>query len=197
MTVRLGIMGGTFDPIHNAHMMKASEAAYRLGLDRVVFIPAGRPWQKDLTLVSDAEARYEMTRLAVAPDSRFTVSRMEIDRAGPTYAVDTLRELQGLHGARVELYFIAGADILHTIATWREALALTELARFVFCSRPGYELVPTELPFRATLLQVPVWEISSTVIRLRVSRGQPIRYLVPDPVADFIEQRGLYRAAAR
>ncbi|MFC4588722.1 nicotinate-nucleotide adenylyltransferase [Sphaerisporangium corydalis] len=195
MAVRLGIMGGTFDPIHNVHLLKASEAAYRLGLDEVLFVPAGRPWQKDLLRVSGAEERYVMTRLAVAADPRFSVSRMEVDRAGPTYAVDTLRELRRLHGPCVQLFFIAGADVLASIATWREARSLGELAHFVFCSRPGYELGGSSLlgRERVTLLHVPVWEISSTVIRQRVSRVQSIRYLVPDPVVDYITERGLYR----
>lgn len=195
MTVRLGIMGGTFDPIHNVHLLKASEAAHRLGLDEVLFVPAGRPWQKDLLKVSAAEERYAMTSLAVAPNARFSASRMEVDRAGPTYAVDTLRELRHLHGPGAQLYFIAGADVLASIASWREAHSLTELAHFVFCSRPGYELAGTGLLLRdrVTLLHVPVWEISSTVIRQRVNRGQSIRYLVPDPVADYIAERGLYR----
>ncbi|WP_283137452.1 nicotinate-nucleotide adenylyltransferase [Rhizohabitans arisaemae] len=199
MTVRLGIMGGTFDPIHNVHLLKASEAAHRLGLDEVVFIPAGRPWQRDLRTVSDAEERYAMTKLAVAADSRFTASRMELDRPGPTYTVDTLRELRRIHGPRTRLFFIAGADVLASIGTWHESRSLTDLAHFVFCSRQGYERVdvaPT-LGDRVTLLHVPVWEISSTAIRRRVSRGQPIRYLVPDPVLDHIAHRGLYRAGVR
>ncbi|WP_228646245.1 nicotinate-nucleotide adenylyltransferase [Microtetraspora sp. AC03309] len=198
MTVRLGIMGGTFDPIHNVHLLKASEAAPRLDLDEVVFIPAGSPWQKDLREVSDAEERYAMTKLAVAPDPRFSASRMEIDRTGPTYTVDTLRELRRLYGPRARLYFIAGADVLGSIGTWHEAWSLKELAHFVFCSRQGYELADGALPLRGRvmLLHVPVWEISSTVIRRRVSRGQPIRNLVPDPVADHIVRRGLYRAGA-
>jgi nicotinate-nucleotide adenylyltransferase len=230
MTVRLGIMGGTFDPIHNVHLLKASEAAHRLGLDEVVFVPAGRPWQKDPRKVSAAEERYAMTELAVAPDPRFSASRMEIDRAGPTYAVDTLRELRRLHGPRAKLYFIAGADVLASITTWREAHSLPELAHFVFCSRQGYELTDPIPPLGTygsedkgegigesdgdpdpdrdgegstvryqdhfTLLHVPVWEVSSTVIRQRVRCGQSVRHLVPDSVADYIAERGLYRAEA-
>ena len=196
MSIRLGVMGGTFDPIHHAHLANASEAAHCLGLDAVLFIPAGRPWQK--RGVSAAEDRYAMTRLAVTGNPRFSASRLEIDRPGPTYTVETLRELRARHGARAKLYFIAGADVLASIGTWREAARLTALAHFVFCARAGYPLATTaSLGERVSLLDVPVLGISSTLIRRRVRQGMPIRYLVPDRVADYVARTGLYRRAQR
>src|SRR5688500_3114467 len=133
--MRLGVMGGTFDPIHVGHLVIASEVAYALGLDEVVFVPAGRPWQKEGRAVSPGEDRYEMVRLATADDPRFTASRMEVDREGPTYTADTLRALAG---DGTELFFITGADALAQVPTWREPEALFALATFVGATRPGY-----------------------------------------------------------
>ncbi|HEV7931436.1 MAG TPA: nicotinate-nucleotide adenylyltransferase [Actinomadura sp.] len=193
MGVRLGIMGGTFDPIHNVHLLNASEAAHRLGLDEIVFVPAGRPWQKDV--MSSGEQRLAMTIIATKPHPAFSVSRMEIDRSGPTYTIDTLRELRRALGREVELFFILGADLLAGLSTWRDADLLAGLAHFVVCSRPGYSLHDGGLPSgRVTLLQVSDLVSSSTLIRERVGRGEPIRHLVPAPVADFIEDHGLYRS---
>ncbi|MGH3392009.1 MAG: nicotinate-nucleotide adenylyltransferase [Actinomadura sp.] len=193
MGVRLGIMGGTFDPIHNMHLLKADEVARRLGLDEVVFVPAGRPAQKDS--YAPAERRLAMTTIATRPHPAFSVSRIEIDRSGPTYTIDTLREFHRTLGADVELFFIAGADLQAGLHTWWEAESLTDYAHFVFCSRPGYVLHGAGLPAdRLTLLQVRQEEISSTSIRRRVRAGEPIRHLVPDPVAEYIEVHGLYRS---
>jgi nicotinate-nucleotide adenylyltransferase len=193
---RLGVLGGTFDPIHNAHLRTASEAARRMGLDEVIFMPAGWPWQKDLAMVTSREDRYSMTRLAVSAIPDFSVSRMEIDRAGPSFTVDTVRELRDLHGDAVELYMIAGADIITSIFGWRDATLLFELANFAFCSRAGFPLAQGSLPnHRTTLLHTTVREVSSTLIRGRVRRGESIRHLVPAVVADYIQDRGLYRAA--
>ncbi|MBC6465251.1 nicotinate-nucleotide adenylyltransferase [Actinomadura alba] len=185
-------MGGTFDPIHNVHLLKANKVARCLGLDEVVFVPAGRPWQKDM--VSPPEQRLAMTTIATRPHPRFSVSRIEIDRSGPTYTVDTLRELRRTLGWEVELFFIAGADVQARLHTWRDAEILTDFAHFVFCSRPGYVLRDDgRLTERVTLLQIPHGEISSTLIRRRVAAGEPIRHLVPGPVASYIEEHGLYR----
>ncbi|HVF04247.1 MAG TPA: nicotinate-nucleotide adenylyltransferase [Frankiaceae bacterium] len=187
---RLGVMGGTFDPIHLGHLVCASEVAYALRLDEVVFVPAGRPWQKEGQAVSPGEDRYEMARLATADDDRFRVSRAEIDRDGYTYTVDTLRELAA---DDVELFFITGADALAQVLTWHDPEALFALATFVGASRPGYAVDATAFPDGAvTLVDTPALDISATECRSRVARGAPIRYLVPAPVADYIAARGLY-----
>jgi len=188
--MRLGVMGGTFDPIHLGHLVCASEVAYALALDEVVFVPAGRPWQKEGRALSSGEDRYAMTRLATDDDDRFTASRAEIDRDGPTYTVDTLRELAG---DGVELFFIAGADALAQVGTWREPEALFGLATFVGVTRPGYAVDASRMPAdRVRLVDTPALDISATDCRSRVARGAPIRYLVPSPVADYIAARGLY-----
>ena len=188
--MRLGVMGGTFDPIHLGHLVCASEVAYALALDEVVFVPAGRPWQKEGRPMSSGEDRYEMTRLATQDDERFTVSRSEVDRPGPTYTLDTLRELAA---DGTELFFLTGADALAQVLTWREPEALFGLATFVGASRPGYTVDTTDFPDGAvTLVDTPALDISATDCRSRVARGAPIRYLVPDAVADYIAARGLY-----
>lgn len=193
MGMRLGIIGGTFDPIHNVHLLKANEAACHLGLDEVIFVPAGRPWQKDVH--SSAEQRLAMTIIATRSHPAFSVSRIEIDRSGPTYTIDTLRELRRTLGWEVELFFIAGADVQARLHTWRDAGNLADYTHFVFCSRPGYVLREAGLPAdRVILIQVLQHDISSTLIRRRVRAGESIRHLVPDPVADYIEEHGLYRS---
>ena len=186
-------MGGTFDPIHLGHLVCASEVAYALALDEVVFVPAGRPWQKEGTAISPAEDRYEMTRLATSGDSRFSVSRAEIDRPGQTFTVDTLRALAG---EETELFFITGADALAQVPTWREAASLFDLATFVGVTRPGYTVDASALPGPVTLVDTPPLAISGTDCRSRVARGAPIRYLVPDAVAGYIAERGLYAGGA-
>lgn len=186
-------MGGTFDPIHLGHLVCASEVAYALSLDEVVFVPAGRPWMKEGTAISAAEDRYEMTRLATAGDPRFSVSRTEIDRPGQTFTVDTLRELAG---EETELFFVTGADALAQVASWREAEVLFGLATFVGVGRPGYTVDPSALPGPVTFVETPALAISSTDCRSRVARGAPITYLVPDAVAAYIAERGLYAGSA-
>ena len=199
---RLGVMGGTFDPIHQGHLVAASEVASRLELDEVVFVPTGQPWQKLAPensslnhLVSPAEDRYLMTVIATSPDPRFTVSRVDIDRPGPTYTKDTLADLRVERGADTDLYFITGADALAQILSWRDAGALAELAHFVGVSRPGYAPpAPSGLPRDGvTVLEIPALAISSSDCRARVHQGQPVRYLVPDGVVSYIDKRGLYR----
>jgi nicotinate-nucleotide adenylyltransferase len=182
-------MGGTFDPIHLGHLVCASEVAYALALDEVVFVPAGRPWQKEGNAISPGEDRYEMARLATAGDPRFSVSRTEIDRPGQTYTVDTLRELAD---GETELFFVTGADALAQVATWRDVEALFALATFVGVGRPGYTVDPSSLPGPVTFVDTPPLAISATDCRSRVARGAPIRYLVPDAVASYIADRGLY-----
>ncbi|BAK36614.1 nicotinate-nucleotide adenylyltransferase [Microlunatus phosphovorus NM-1] len=193
---RLGVMGGTFDPIHHGHLVAASEVASRFGLDEVVFVPTGQPWQKSHKKVSSAEDRYLMTVIATASNPRFSVSRVDIDRGGPTYTVDTLRDLHAERGDDIDLYFITGADALAQILTWRDVEEMFRLAHFVGCTRPGVELHSPVIegvpPERITLLEVPALAISSTGCRERVTARQPIWYLVPDGIVQYIAKRGLY-----
>jgi nicotinate-nucleotide adenylyltransferase len=191
---RIGIMGGTFDPIHHGHLVAASEVAERFGLDEVVFVPTGQPWQKSGTHVSAAEDRYLMTVIATASNPRFGVSRADIDRVGPTYTVDTLRDLRKVYGDSAELYFITGADALERILSWKDADEMFSLAHFVGVTRPGFELSDAHLPANAaTLVQVPAMAISSSDCRRRVTAGKPVWYLVPDGVVQYIAKRRLYR----
>jgi nicotinate-nucleotide adenylyltransferase len=191
---RIGIMGGTFDPIHHGHLVAASEVADRFALDEVVFVPTGQPWQKGDVAVSPAEDRYLMTVIATASNPRFHVSRVDIDRPGPTYTVDTLRDLREAYGSDTELYFITGADALEMILSWKDADQVFELAHFVGVTRPGFELSDAHLPAdTVSLVQVPAMAISSTDCRTRVCDGKPVWYLVPDGVVQYIAKRHLYR----
>jgi nicotinate-nucleotide adenylyltransferase len=199
-TLRLGIMGGTFDPIHHGHLVAASEAATRFSLDEVVFVPTGQPWQKQDTDVSPAEHRYLMTVVATASNPRFTVSRVDLERPGPTYTIETLRDLRAVRGQRAQgtdLFFITGADALAQILTWKDSDELFELAHFIGVTRPGHDLSGDGLPAdRVSLLEVPAMAISSSAVRERVHAGEPIWYLVPDGVVQYIGKYGLYRAPA-
>jgi nicotinate-nucleotide adenylyltransferase len=188
-------MGGTFDPIHHGHLVAASEVQAWFDLDEVVFVPTGQPWQKADRVVSPAEHRYLMTVVATASNPRFTVSRVDIDRGGPTYTIDTLRDLADVY-PDAELFFITGADALGEIFTWRDAERLFELAHFVGCTRPGYETdpsllagIPTE---RLTLIEIPALAISSSDCRERRIAGEPVWYLVPDGVVQYIAKHDLY-----
>jgi nicotinate-nucleotide adenylyltransferase len=189
-------MGGTFDPIHHGHLVAASEVQSWFGLSEVVFVPTGQPWQKSERQVSPAEHRYLMTVIATASNPRFWVSRVDIDRDGPTYTADTLRDLQA-QMPDAELYFITGADALGDIFTWRDAAGLFELAHFVGCTRPGYEMdrstlagIPSD---RVTIVEIPALAISSTDCRERQAAGDPVWYLVPDGVVQYINKHNLYR----
>ncbi|MDT5013130.1 MAG: nicotinate-nucleotide adenylyltransferase [Mycobacterium sp.] len=196
---RLGVMGGTFDPIHNGHLVAASEVADRFDLDEVVFVPTGEPWQKAGRHVTPAEDRYLMTVIATASNPRFSVSRVDIERGGRTYTTDTLRDLRALYPDS-ELYFITGADALASILSWQDVEELFSLARFVGVSRPGYVLdgghvsaAVKSLPSDAlTLLEVPALAISSTDCRSRASQDRTIWYLVPDGVVQYVAKRNLY-----
>ena len=193
---RIGVMGGTFDPIHHGHLVAASEVAHRFGLDDVVFVPTGEPWQKRGRSVSPAEDRYLMTVIATASNPRFSVSRVDIDRRGPTFTVDTLRDLLRQNPG-VEIFFITGADALEKILTWRGWEEMFELATFVGVSRPGFELSDTHLAQigdgRVHLLEIPALAISSTECRRRAAEDAPVWYLVPDGVVQYIAKRNLYR----
>lgn len=194
--LRLGVMGGTFDPIHHGHLVAASEVAARFALDEVVFVPTGVPWQKRDRQVSLAEDRYLMTVIATASNPRFSVSRVDIDRPGDTYTVDTLKDLRVERGDDVDLFFITGADALRQILTWRGADELFDLAHFVGVSRPGVPMDATDIAHlpsgKVTLLEVPAMAISSTACRERAEGGLPIWYLVPDGIVQYIAKRGLY-----
>jgi nicotinate-nucleotide adenylyltransferase len=190
---RIGIMGGTFDPIHHGHLVAASEVAGRFGLDEVVFVPTGTPYQKG-SGVSPPEDRYLMTVIATASNPQFTVSRADIDREGPTYTVDTLRDLRKVYGPDAELFFITGADALERILSWKDALEMLSLAHFIGVTRPGFVLTAEHLPAdTVALVEVPALSISSSDCRARVAAGKPVWYLVPDGVVQYIAKRRLYR----
>ncbi|HSV40137.1 MAG TPA: nicotinate-nucleotide adenylyltransferase [Nocardioidaceae bacterium] len=193
---RVGVMGGTFDPIHHGHLVAASEVQSWFGLDEVVFVPTGEPYHKDIGDVSPAEDRYLMTVIATASNPGFSVSRVDIDRDGPTYTIDTLRDLHA-QDPDAELYFITGADALGDILKWRDQEQLFELAHFVGCTRPGYEMVPSTLDGmpadRVTIVEIPALAISSTDCRVRTAKGEPVWYLVPDGVVQYIAKHHLYQ----
>jgi nicotinate-nucleotide adenylyltransferase len=191
---KIGVMGGTFDPVHHGHLVAASEVADRFGLDEVVFVPTGQPWQKSERQVSRAEDRYLMTVVATASNPRFSVSRVDVDRGGPTYTADTLADLNAEY-PDARLFFITGADALAQILSWHRYEQLFELAHFIGVTRPGYTLGDDHLPEGAvSLVEVPAMAISSTDCRQRVANGHPVWYLVPDGVVQYISKRNLYRA---
>ena len=191
---RIGVMGGTFDPIHHGHLVAASEVAHSFGLDEVIFVPTGEPWQK--SGVSLSEHRYLMTVIATASNPSFTVSRVDIDRHGPTYTIDTLRDLKAQR-PDAEFFFITGADAVAQILSWRDHDELWDLAHFVAVSRPGHVLSTDGLPpGDVSQLEVPALAISSTDCRSRVREGDPVWYLVPDGVVQYIAKHHLYRSTS-
>jgi len=191
---RVGIMGGTFDPIHHGHLVAASEVAQSFHLDEVLFVPTGQPYMK--SDVSDSEHRYLMTVVATASNPMFTVSRVDIDRDGPTYTIDTLRDIRAQRPDS-ELFFITGADAVAQILDWKDVRELWDLAHFVAVTRPGHDLSVSGLPESdVSLLEVPALAISSTDCRARVGRGFPVWYLVPDGVVQYISKHHLYRSNA-
>lgn len=203
---RLGVMGGTFDPIHYGHLVAAAAAAEEFALEQVVFVPAGQPPHKQPEAVSDSGHRYLMTVLATVANERFTVSRVDIDRPGPSYTVDTLAELHRRYTSDTELYFITGADAMLQILQWKDGASLFELCHFIAATRPGYGLsrlksvlgpIADRFADRIHPLQVPALAISSTDIRRRVREGRSARYLLPDPVWHYIMKNGLYRWPAK
>ncbi len=197
---RIGVMGGSFDPIHNGHLVAASEVAARFRLDRVIFSPTGQAWHKDSRGAASAELRYLMTVVATAADLRFNVTRVDIDRGGPTFTVDTLRDLQeefakALPNAKADWFFITGADALSEIVGWKDPDGILDRAHLVGVTRPGHVLEDPGLPSgKVTLIEVPALAISSTDVRARVAKGAPIRYLVPDGVGQLIAKHELYRS---
>jgi nicotinate-nucleotide adenylyltransferase len=192
---RLGVMGGTFDPIHYGHLVTAEEALEQFELEGVLFVPTGRPWMKEHEVVSPPEDRYLMTVIATASNPLFSVSRIEVDRDGPTYTVETLRSLKADLDA--DLFFVTGADAILEMFQWKEPEELFQLAHFIAATRPGYDIAGFEVPAHAKdavrVMNIPALAISSTDIRSRVQAGGPIRYLVPEGVKSYIEKAGLYR----
>ena len=195
---RLGVMGGTFDPIHHGHLVTAEEALWQFELDEVLFVPTGEPWMKEDSRVTPPEDRYLMTVIATAGNPHFSVSRVEIDRLGPSYTRDTLSALREGEGEGAELYFITGADAILEIFHWKDPEEVLSLAHVIAATRPGYDIArfeaeaPTRHP-NVSVMTVPALAISSTDIRGRVAEGRPIRYLVPEGVKTYIDKAGLYR----
>jgi len=191
-------MGGTFNPIHTGHLVTADEARHAFDLDEIVFVPAGRPWQKDRADVAPAEDRYLMTVIATASDPSFRVSRIELDREGPTYTLDTMRLLRD-EEPDAEFLFITGADAILQILTWKDPAAILRETRFIAATRPGYDLdrlekeLPEDLEDRVSVMEIPALSISSTDVRRRAREGRPLTYLVPPGVAAYIRKAGLYR----
>jgi nicotinate-nucleotide adenylyltransferase len=191
---RVGVMGGTFDPVHHGHLVAGSEVAHIFALDEVIFVPTGQPYQKSDREISSAEDRYLMTVIATASNPRFSVSRVDIDRPGPTYTIDTLRDLRTERGDDADLFFITGADALSRMLSWQDVDELFTLAHFVGCTRPGHRLTGHGLPEdKVSLVEIPALAISSSECRHRVAAGEPVWYLVPDGVVQYIAKRGLYR----
>jgi len=198
--MRIGVLGGTFDPIHNGHLTIALEVRTKLNLTRVLFVPAGQPWLKTDRVISAAEHRRELVRLAIAGSPYFKLSTVEIDRPGPSYAVDTMEELKSRLGAGGELFFILGWDSLAELPQWHEPRRLLWLCRLVIVPRPGYpppdlDLLEEAIPGlsqRVTLLDGPEVDISASLVRERVARGDSIGHLVPGPVEKYIRERRLY-----
>jgi len=202
--VRLGIMGGTFDPIHFGHLVTAEEALVQFNLDRVLFMPTGHPALKSKQRVTPPEDRYLMTVVATATNPDFDVSRMEVDRPGLTFTIDTLLALRDTYGPSTELFFITGADAVWEIVGWKDAEKVADLATFIAATRPGYDLAAARgehearaTGFRIEYIEVPALAISSTDLRERVAAGRAIRYLTPESVVAYIAKRGLYREAGR
>ena len=197
---KLGVLGGTFDPVHLGHLIIAEEAADRLGLDVVVFVPARDPWRKERSDIASAADRMAMVRLATRDNPRFRVSEVDLKREGPSYSVDTLDDLREQEDD-AQLYFLVGYDTLMDIPHWREPKRLMNLAHLVTVVRPGYaidfEVLERVMPgvrHNVTLLEIPEVGISSTEVRRRIAAGKSVRYWVPEPVAEYIRQRGLYGA---
>jgi nicotinate-nucleotide adenylyltransferase len=198
--VNIGVLGGTFDPIHMGHLIVAEEVRTRLNLAEVLFVPAGQPWLKPGSSTSAAEHRVEMVRLAITDKPYFKLSTMEIERPGPSYTVDTIAELQGQLGAEAELFFILGCDSLAGLPQWRESFRLIKMCRLVAVPRVGYavpdlkslEVAISGLSQRVILMDKPEIDISASGIRNQVAQGLSIRHLVPQPVDEYIRQHKLY-----
>ena len=190
---RIGVMGGTFDPVHRGHMVAATQALGAFDLDRVIFMPTGQPWQK--SSYSNSEDRWLMAVLAALANARFAVSRLELDRKGPTYTADTMQELGAFYGPAARLFFIAGADAILKIGTWKGVERLKGVTEMIAVTRPGFDLRPLQPAPEWPVIHVmdmPPVDVSATDIRRRVRSGRPIGDLVPPAVEHYIRERGLY-----
>jgi nicotinate-nucleotide adenylyltransferase len=202
MADTIGIMGGTFDPIHFGHLVAAEEARVRFGLSRVVFVPNGRPPHKKDYPVTPAEHRCQMVVLATAGNPAFETSRIEIDRPGPSYAIDTVRAFRSQLGPGTHLYFITGVDAIREVLTWREPRQLAQVCEFIAVTRPGCDLaslrdaVGGEIHPHIHVLDIPGLAVSSTELRRRAASGEPLRYLTPEPVLRYIAAHSLYAGGA-
>jgi nicotinate-nucleotide adenylyltransferase len=204
--LHIGLMGGTFDPIHMGHLVTAEEARQQFDLDYVVFVPAGTPPHKDEKGISLPEHRFLMTSLAVMSNPSFFVSRIEIDKEGPTYTIDTVRHFACEKEHCPEIFFITGADAILEIFTWKNYEELLRICTFIAVSRPGYSLDHfhdtldrscPEMKNKVHLLEIPALAVSSTFIRERVALGKTIKYLTPEPVEQYIKKHGLYRSESK
>ncbi|MCX8053087.1 MAG: nicotinate-nucleotide adenylyltransferase [Armatimonadetes bacterium] len=200
--VSIGIMGGTFDPIHIGHLILAEEARQQLGLDEVLFVPAGEPPHKPGQVIARAEHRLQMVRLAVVDNEYFECSTVELDREGPSYTIDTVREIIGLLGGSARLFVLIGADEARNLMSWRDPYGIQALATIAVADRPGSDFetavgaLPEDFAQELVHLQMPGVNVSSTNIRERVLSGRSIKYLVPDAVERYILENGLYKTAA-
>lgn len=197
--MRLGLMGGTFDPIHIGHLILAEQAKECFALEKVLFVTAANPPHKCCEQISEASHRLEMTRLAIAGNVFFELSTVEMDREGPSYTIDTIRHLRGIYGIEAEIFLLLGADEGRDLTGWHQPLQISEMAEVVIANRPGMAIsavvdsLPVELGRRVTPLDMPGVDISSTDLRERVRAGRSIRYLVPELVEDYIWAKGLYK----
>lgn len=199
---RIGICGGTFDPIHNGHLIIAEAVRENMNLDKIIFIPSGMPPHKDNLRVTDAEHRFNMVYKAVSTNPYFEASRMEIDRQGYTYTIDTITQLQDVHGEFARFFFIIGADVIPELLTWKNYNRLFKICEFISVLRPGFDsekfqkgVNHLEMQYNASIhtVNVPLIEISSTEIRSRVQNSRTIKYLVPESVEEYIYINGLYK----
>lgn len=200
-TRNIGLMGGTFDPIHYGHLVTAEAARCEFNLDRVIFVPSGHPPHKESMRITDPQHRFLMTLLAITTNPCFEISREEMDRPGPSYAVDTVKSFLELYGHQVKIYFITGADAILEILTWKNVSELMESCYFIAATRPGYQLeelqdclqdLPPKYLKRIFSLTVPAMAISSTDIRQRVANNRSIKYLLPETVEQYIYKNKLY-----
>jgi len=202
---KIGIMGGTFNPIHSGHLVTAQEALSQFNLDRVIFIPTGNPPHKDKQEIADSEDRYIMAVIATSSNSNFFVSRMEIERKKKSYTIDTVRQLKKKYGRKSSLYFVTGADAILEILTWKNTDEIISLCKFIAATRPGYDITriedlrkklfssDEESYKKIYIMEIPALSISSTDIRNRLKSGRPIDYLVPEGVSNYILKHGLYK----
>ncbi|MDD3706370.1 MAG: nicotinate-nucleotide adenylyltransferase [Clostridiaceae bacterium] len=200
--IKIGIMGGTFDPIHYGHLFAAEAARVEFGLSKVIFIPVGSPPHKQSQRISHPEHRYRATALAVSSNPNFEVSRLEVDKSGITYTFDTMKKLRSIYGKDADIYFITGADAVLELLTWYKFKDLFTLCRFITVTRPGYNYMELEQKIEEIssnyggeilCLEVPLLDISSTDIRERIRSGKAVKYLLPEEVEAYIFKNGLYK----